>query len=124
MAVAEMKDIGAHQKLPALHVRDARALATAVKEAWGSGDYGNLSLPDRNALGEATAISEFDGGPLARILASTPSGQRGLAVWRHGQATCGNFIVSSANRAGQICRPGSTAPGGGSQGGPQGGPRV
>ena len=47
VAVAEMKGIGAHQKCPALHVGDARALADAVKEAWGSGDYGNLSLPDR-----------------------------------------------------------------------------
>ena len=99
MALAEIKDIGEHQKWPALHVGDARALADAVKAAWGSGDYGSLSLPDRNALDAATAISEFDGGPLARILASTPSGQRGLAVWRHGQATCGDFIVASANRA-------------------------
>ena len=57
VAVADMKDIGAHQKWSALNVGDARALADAVKEAWGSGDYGNLSLPYRNALDEATAIS-------------------------------------------------------------------
>ena len=68
-------------------------MADEVKEAWGSGDYGTLSLPDRNALDAATAISEHDSGPQARILASTPSGQRGLAVWRHGQATCGNLIL-------------------------------
>ena len=59
VAVAEMKDIGAHQKWPALHVGGARALADAVKEAWGSGDYAKLSLPDRNALDAAKAISGF-----------------------------------------------------------------
>ena len=58
-----------------------------IKDAWGSCDYGNISLPDRNALGVATAISEFDGEPLAQNLASTPSCQRGLAVCRHAQAT-------------------------------------
>ena len=53
----------------------------------------------RNELYAATEISEFDGGPLAEILASTPSGQWSLAVWRSGQVDCGVFIVASANRA-------------------------
>ena len=42
VAVAEIKNIGAHQKWPALHVGGARALADAVKEARGSVDYGKL----------------------------------------------------------------------------------
>ena len=74
-------------------------MAGAVKETWGSGDYGSRSLPDRNALGAATAISEFPGEPLVQVLASTASGQRGHAVWLHAQATCGNFIAAAANRA-------------------------
>ena len=53
----------------------------------------------RTALAAATEISEFADGPLAEILASTPSGQRGLAVWRSSQDDCGDFIVASAARA-------------------------
>ena len=86
-------------KWNALYVGDARALADVAKQARGSGDYRKLSLPDRKVLDAASAILEFNDGPLARILALTPSGQQGLAVGRHGQATCGNFIVASANRA-------------------------
>ena len=53
----------------------------------------------RAALAAATKISEFADGPLAEILASTPSGQRGLAVLRSSQDDCGDFIVASAARA-------------------------
>ena len=74
-------------------------MADAVKAAWGSGDYGSLPPADRSVLDAATEISEIADEPPAGVLASTPSGQRGLAVWRYGQAVCSNLIVASANRA-------------------------
>ena len=74
-------------------------MANAVKAAWDSGNYGSLPLAARSALDAATKISEFADEPLAGTLASTPSGQRGLAVWRSGQVACGAFIYASANRA-------------------------
>ena len=87
--MAEIRDIGAHQKWYAFYVGNARAFTNAVKAAWRSGDYGSLSPHDRNALDAATAISEFDGGHLARVLDLTPPGQRGLTEslsWGRGWA--------------------------------------
>ena len=79
---------------------DARALADAVKEARETGDYRNLSLPDRKAPDAATAISEFYGEPLARVLASTASDQWGLAEWRHTQATCSAYLYLTQRNPG------------------------
>ena len=90
VALTEIRDNGEHKNWYPLRVRDARALADAVKAAWGSGDYGTLALSDRNALDAATEISEFAVEPLAGVLASTPSGQRVLAVWRSCQVACDN----------------------------------
>jgi len=71
VALNQLQDIGKHQLWPALSVGDTRALADAVKAAWGSGKYGRLSLADRNALDAVTEISEFGVGRLAEILATT-----------------------------------------------------
>ena len=99
MALSGLQVIGKAQQWRALEVGDARALVEAVQAAWGSGDHGSLSLAARTALAAATEMSEFGDGLLAEILASTPSGQRGFAVWQASQAACGDFIVASADRA-------------------------
>ena len=65
-------------------------MAEAAKEAWGSGMYARFSQGGQDALDAATAIPDFPRKPLAHILASTASGKRGHAVWRHAQAACGN----------------------------------
>ena len=99
VALPGLQVIGKAQDWRALEVGDARALVEAVQAAWGSGDHGSLSLAARTALAAATVMSEFGDGLLAEILASTPSGQRGFAVWQASQAACGDFIVASADRA-------------------------
>ena len=109
VALSGFKVIGKAQQWRALDVGDARALAEAVEAAWGSGDYGSLSLAARTTLAAATEMSEFADGLLAAILASTPSGQRGFAVWRASQVACGDFIVASADRA-AVADPRRTSP--------------
>jgi len=99
VALPGLQVIGKAQDWRALEVGDARALVEAVQAAWGSGDHGSLSLAARTALAAVTVMSEFGDGLLAEILASTPSGQRGFAVWQASQAACGDFIVASADRA-------------------------
>ena len=69
VALKQLQDIEKHQLWHASSVGDARALADTAKAAWGSGEYGRLSLADRNALDAVTEISEFGVGRLAGILA-------------------------------------------------------
>ena len=99
VALSGIQVIGKAQQWRALVLGDAGALVEAVEAAWGSGDHGSLSLAARTTLAAATVMSEFGDGLLAEILASTPSGQRGFAVWQASQAACGEFIVASADRA-------------------------